>query len=239
MPLLFALCASGAMAEPGSGPRETVDQTFTTESPGTPTGLGFTGTYHAAGNESGNPPYMRRMVFYPPEGMRYDTSVPESCTATDLQLSLQGPDACPEGSLIGTGRAKGIFFQPIGHAFEFDRFDHVLYIANNANEQIMLVEAEGYSVTRGKIHPDGSIEFNAPTCFPTPPTGQCFDDYVLQTSSATVMPEYTKTTGGGVGSYATTPPECPATGRWETRVHFWWADGAEDDVVTTQPCVTG
>ena len=46
-------------------------------------------------------PYMRRMTFYPPAGMRHDTSVPEQCTASDFELSMNGPAACPEGSLIG------------------------------------------------------------------------------------------------------------------------------------------
>src|SRR5690349_9109297 len=89
--LTCALTAAPALAEPASGPRETVDQAYTTTAPGAPTGLGYSGTYHAAGDPQGNPPYMRKMVFYPPAGFRYDTGVPDQCTATDLQLEAQGP----------------------------------------------------------------------------------------------------------------------------------------------------
>lgn len=229
---LPAIVAATAAAQPGSGPRETVDQGFTTTRPGAPTGTTFSGVYHAAGDPKGNPPYMRRMVFYPPPGMRYDTSVPEQCTASDLELSVRGPDACPAGSRLGTGTTEGIFYEPVRHDFVFDNYQHTLDVMNNAGEQILLVKAEGYSVVRGKVNPDGSMDFRPPTCFPTPPTGQCTDDYVLQLKSSSVLAPITK----GDRSYATTPPTCPAARHWSTTIRFWWADGSEDTVVTTQPC---
>ena len=59
----------------------------------------------------------------------------------------------------------------------------------------------------------------------------------MQLKSATSMPPFTRETpGGGVESYATTPPTCPAVGYWESRVRFEWGDGNVDDVVTRQPC---
>ena len=47
---------------------------MTTTQPNAPSGFAFDGTYHAAGNPGGNPPYMRRMIFYNRSGARYDTS---------------------------------------------------------------------------------------------------------------------------------------------------------------------
>jgi hypothetical protein len=231
--LAFPLLAlpGGAAAEPGSGPRETVDQTYTTTHPGTPTGGTFTGRYHAAGDESGNPPYMRRMTFYPPPGFRYDTSVPEQCTASDLELEVRGPSACPPGSHLGEGTTEGIFYEPVGNFFEFDHYTHPIHVFNNADEQIILVESEGFTVVRGRFQPDGSLVFNQPTCFPMPPTG-CASDYVLQLGTTATTPPYVTSSG----SYATTPPECPVDGQWRTTINFEWADGSVDDVVTTQPC---
>src|SRR3954453_22709812 len=104
--------AAPAAAEPGSGPRETINQTFTATTPSTPTGLGWSGTYHAAGDPQAPPPPMTRMVFYAPPGFRYDTSVPGQCTATDAQLSVQGPSACPESSRLGDGTTEGLFYYP-------------------------------------------------------------------------------------------------------------------------------
>ena len=237
--LVLALCAllpALARAEPASGPREDLDQTFTATKPGKPTGLGFSGSYHAPGDPNANPPYMRRMVFFPPKGMRYDTSVPDRCTATDIELEVRGPDACPDGSRIGKGTTEGIFYQPIAHAFEMSHYKNGLTIVNNANEQIMLVESEGWTVARGHFRPDGSVEFASPTCFPAPPAGQCVDDYVLQLRSATTIPAYTKRSAAGVRSYATTPPTCPKRRYWQTRIRFWWADGSVDTVAPRQPC---
>jgi hypothetical protein len=232
MSVLASLAAAApALAEPASGPRQEIDQTFTTTAPNTPTGVGWDATYHAAGDPSSPPPYMERMTFYPPEGFRFDTSVPESCTATDAELAVRGPAACPAGSLVGQGETEGLFMAPITKAFVFHEFWHRIYLMNNAGEQIVLVEAEGFEVMRGKFQPDGSLEFNPTTCFPRPPTG-CADDYIIQLRTTSFVPAYTN----AKGSYATTPPTCPESGYWDTTVRFWWKDGNEDAVVTRQPC---
>ena len=231
-----ALAAAGVAAQPASGPRENIDQRFTTTRPGAPTGTRWTATYHAAGAMHQDPPYLRRMVFYPPRGMRYDTSVPARCTAPDVVLQAFGPDACPPASRLGSGTVKGVFFEPIGHDFVVDRYTHHVDVMNNANEQIILVKAEGYAVVRGQVRPDGTQDFRPPTCFPAPPVGDCLDDYVLQTFSTTFLPAYTKTVGGRLRGYARTPPRCPASGYWRTTVKFWWGSGAVDSVVTRQRC---
>jgi hypothetical protein len=232
MGVLALACAPTAGAQPGSGPREDIDESFTATQPGAPTGLAFNGSYHAADNPQGNPPYMRRMEFVPPAGMGFDPTVPDQCTATDIQLEAQGPKACPAGSVIGSGTADGIFFEPVAHAFVIDRFHHTVDIVNGPGQQIMLVHSEGYTVVRGRMQPDGTTDFATPTCFPAPPAGGCADDYILQLGSSVAIPAYTR----GAHSYATTPPTCPATGAWETTVRFWWADGTADDVVSRQPC---
>jgi hypothetical protein len=233
---LFALLAAAAAAEPASGPREAVNESFTSRTPNTATGMTYTGSYHAAGDPNGDPPYLRRMVFSPPRGMRFDTSVPDRCTATDIELEAMGPDACPAGSRLGEGTTDGLFWAPVTHAFLVDHFNHHLDILNNANEQIMLVHSEGYTVVRGRMQPDGSTIFDSTTCFPASPTGQCPDDYILQLKSATSILPYTKTEGGRTRNYATTPRTCPLRGYWATTISFWWADGATDKVVSRQPC---
>jgi hypothetical protein len=230
--LAFVLWMPGAAAA-ATGPHETVDETFTMTQPGAPTGLSFTGRYHAAGDENGNPPFMRRMVFYLPSRMRLDTSVPPRCSATDAQLSIEGPDACPAGSRLGGGMTNGIFFAPLAQSVVIDRYNHTIDVMNAADEQVMLVHAEGYSVVHGQVGADGSLAFESPTCFPTPPTG-CADDYVLQLGSSVNLPAYTTASGQ---SYATTLPACAASGHWTTTIAFWWSDGSLDRVPTTQPCV--
>ena len=233
---LSALCAAGAAAQPASGPRETVNQPFTTTRPNSPTGVGYTGSYHAAGNAHGNPPFLRRMAFYPPRGVRFDTTVPARCSASDIELQLEGPAACPPGSRLGGGTGEGLVLVPFAHSIVFDHYKHTLDVMNAANEQIILVKSEGFTVVRGRIRPDGAIAFNLPTCFPAPPAGRCVDEYIMQLRSSTFLPRYTRTSRGRVRSYATTPAKCPARGYWQTTVRFWWANGAIDSVVTKEPC---
>ena len=233
---LALLAPAVAPARPASGPREDIDQRFTTTRPHTPTGSLYSASFHAAGNPRGNPPYLRKMVFYPPRGQRYDTRVPARCTASDPVLQVAGPDACPPGSVIGGGEVRGIFYYPIAHSFTLDHYRHDATIVNGPNQQIVLVKAEGYAVARGYFRPDGSLEFNPQTCFPAAPVGKCADDYILQLKTVSNIRRYTKAVNGHVRSYTWTPPRCPARGYWATTVKFSWGNGAVDRVVTRQPC---
>lgn len=233
---LSQLLSAAAAAQPASGPHEDVDQSFTTTRPDSPTGVNYSGVYHAPGDPQGNPPYLRQLIFYPPRGTRFDTSVPDRCTATDAQLQVMGPAACSPGSRLGGGTAEGLFFAPVTHAFLIDHYQHTLDVMNNADEQILLVQSEGFTVVRGRIRPDGSSEFNPTTCFPAPPAGPCADDYILQLKSSTMVPPYTKISGGRTRAYVTTPPTCPARGFWQTTIRLSWSDGSVDNVVSNQPC---
>jgi hypothetical protein len=49
----------------------------------------------------------------------------------------------------------------------------------------MLIESGVWTVVRGKIHRDNSLEYNATTCFPAPPAGPCADDYLWWTDGTT------------------------------------------------------
>ena len=40
----------------------------------------------------------------------------------------------------------------------------------------------------------------------------------------------------GGRAYTTTPPKCPKSGAWQSRVRFWWADGTDETVVSKHPC---
>jgi hypothetical protein len=214
-----------AAADPVTFAHGTIDQQLTTTQPGSPAGSHFTGTYHAAGDPGGDPPYMRRMTFYPPPGMQYDTSVPERCTASDAELQLRGPAACPPGSRIGAGTASA---KAMGEVRTVD-----VEVFNNTGEQIMVIASPGlYTVSRGKIAADGTTVFESPTCFPHVGGTPCAIDNTLQLGSDVTFPAYVRDGRG----YLTTPSDCPASGNWESTVRFWWKDGTEDAVVLRQPC---
>jgi hypothetical protein len=228
--LLVAACAAAsaapAAAEPVSGIHATLEQSFTTTKPGTPSGFTFHGRYHAAGDPGGPPPYMRKMVSYNTAGIRYDTSVPERCTASDIELAARGAAACPEGSKLGGGTTWTSFMGGPPQESEMELF-------NNANEQIILARSPlVVTVARGRIHPDGSVEFASPTCYPSVPGTTCPADTVLQLESKMTAPPYVR----DGRSYMTTPARCPKSGSWLTPIRFWWANGTEETVVAAKPC---
>lgn len=217
-----------ATAKPVDFAHGTIDQTLTTVRPNTGAGSHFTARYHAAGDPEAPPPYMRKMTFYNEEGRRWNTSVPERCTASDLELAASGAAACPDDSRIGGGTADILFMGSFPNTVEIDVF-------NNTREQIMLARSSGLTtVTRGLIRPDSSIEFASPTCFPS--HAGCPVDNVLQVGSDVRFPPYTRRSGGKARSYMTTPAKCPKSRRWRSTVRLWWADGSDDRVVIRQPC---
>jgi hypothetical protein len=91
-------------------------------------------------------------------------------------------------------------------------------------------------VARGKIHPDGSVEFASPTCYPTVQPAGCPVDNVLQMKSVIAVKPYTRTIHGVSRSYMTTAPTCPAARVWRMPIRLWWADGSVDTVVVEEPC---
>jgi hypothetical protein len=225
---LLLAAPSVAMAEPVSSPHGTLDYRLTTAQPGAPAGWTFTGTYHAAGDAQALPPYMRRMTFYHPPGMRFDTGVPGRCTASDAELAVRGAAACPADSRLGGGTVWISFMGGVPRPSAVEHF-------NNTDEQIVVGRSPGVAtIVRAHMHPDGSVEYESPTCYPSVPPLGCPVDNSLQVKSAISVPPYTR----GGRSYLTTPPDCPASGRWETPVRFWWADGTVDTAVTEQPCTS-
>lgn len=222
-----ALAISPAVAGAGTAsfPHGTVEMTGTTTQPGTPTGTTFTATYHAAGDPNGDPPYMRRMKFLAHPGSRYDTSVPGRCTASDAEIALRGPAACPADSRLGAGSATG----KLGGRVSSPRMD--LY--NNTDEQILIISTPGvYSISRGKIGADQSLTFEPPTCYPNVSVAGCPVDNALNLGTHMVLDNYVRDGRG----YLTTPPTCPESGYWENGMEYWWADGSHDTMVIKMPC---
>jgi hypothetical protein len=218
-----------AAAAPVSFAHGTIDNRMTATRTNAPTGSSFTGSYHAAGDPSAPPPYMRKMVFYAPPGQRFDTSVPERCSATDAELEARGGAACPAGSRIGGGTVEGSF---LGFPTKLDVESY-----NAADAMIMVASSPGlYTVMRGHIAPDQSVEWASPTCFPSAQPAPCPVDDALQLASTVTVPARTRADGGIVRSYMTTAPSCPKSGHWNATVRLWWADGTTDTVLTPQPC---
>jgi hypothetical protein len=217
---------AAALAQPVKMRHGTVDDRFTTTAPGAATGFGYDGVYHAAGDAKGAPPYLRKMTFYTPRGQHYDTTAAPRCTASDAELAIRGAAACPAGSRLGGGKVVGRFMGQFDNTLEADFF-------NAPGEQIILARSPVFaSVSRGKIAPDQSVTYQAPTCFPWLVEAPCPVDNALQIASHMKVPRHRS----GPRAYMWTPPRCPRSGHWTTGIRFWWKDGTTDLVRTRQAC---
>jgi hypothetical protein len=226
--MLLLAWPAAATAAPASGPRETVDITVTTTAPATSAGLTYAAAYHAAGDPGGDPQALRRIAVLAPAGTRVDTTVPDRCAASDQQLELMGDAACPPGSRVGSGQVtvKVLGGPPSTYPTSVFNADHA---------QLELVKSgdRGIAVARSTIDENGNIDGEVPTCITggTAPSGCPFDQSALISQKLT-----TEALAAGSRAYLRTPPSCPASGSWETRVLLTYADGVTDAVTPQQPC---
>ncbi len=214
--LAAAVAAAPAAAEPS---RQTASLKFTTMTPGAPTGVVLDADYFDPANPEGKPPAVRRVVTTLASGARYDTSVPEQCTASDAELMLAGPSACPAGSVVGTGWLtfdSGAGDTTAGVSFH-NRTDELIFVNTVQGTPARTVLRAPISGT--------TITSDVPTLPGTPPDGGALDQ---------VHYEDFPVVKDGRG-YITTPPTCP-TGTWINSVTFTYADGVTQTVRSASPC---
>lgn len=226
------LLAPGAGAIPDSGPHETVNLTTSTQRPNASAGLTYAARYHSATDHHADPPALRHLRIRLPRGIQIDTSVPARCTASDTELMVVGESACPADARVGTGQAT---IRQVGLAKA--TYDTVLYNAKDDLFELVksggMVVAVVHTYVRGKRTLDGPI----PTCLGggQPPDGCPTDQFTLLANHLTVHPE---SAGHGAHrrNYGTTPPSCPGSHRWRTRVTLRYADGSVDRVSPSVRC---
>lgn len=226
--LLGALPAANAAAD---GSRQDARLSFTTDKPGKPSGLVLDVDYRDPEHPKGKPPAVRRVVTTLARGARYDTSVPERCTAPDAALMLFGEAACPLGSKVGVG-AITLDTGLLGPG----RFvDAEVDFLNDTNELIFLNTVRGSrarTVVRAQVTRRRTITA-APFLPGTPPEGAAIDKVHVKDF------RIVERRAGERRAYITTPQRCPPSGRWLNKVTFTYADGVTQVVRSRSPCERG
>ena len=207
-----------------SGSRQKAELRFTTEKPGRSTGMKLSIDYRNPRDRDAKPPAVRRLVEKLARGARFDTGVPDLCTASDAELMAEGASACPQDSRVGTG----VITFDTGFA-EPARFVVVdVVFLNNTDELIFLATPRGTGsrvVSRSSLG-KRTITGSVPTLPGTPPDGAAID-------SAEAKLEPLERNGR---SYITTPRDSPDRGRWFNRIRFTYADGVSQVTRTSNPC---
>jgi hypothetical protein len=196
--------------------------------PGSPTATVADWTFQNPENPGVKPHTPARMVVHGPAGGVIDTTAPPQCHASDAELRLLGPDACPKATQVGTGHA----ISDTGGGGPFPRYSEAnLTEFNNQDEVIGVGEIETLPffkpVDRTKIH-NGTSTTNFPLFPGVPPP----DPYTPFKRLRIVFPRYVR----NGRAYMRTPLTCPAARYWTMTIEFTYVDGVKQTVKSRSPC---
>jgi hypothetical protein len=225
--LLTAAAASIACQSAAAEPTARVDyrDQFTTTAPGAPSGRMFHDEFFNAQDASAKPPPVQHVHVQLPHGARFNWRAVPLCTASDAQLMAEGESACPAASKVGS------------EVYSFDTgvegpnriVTSDIAFLNNKDELIILTRERqsGTRVaTRGKLGPE-TFDFDLPPLPGTPPDGG---------ADKLEDAKYPVSVGHSGKAWLTTPPTCPATGKWTFRVDYTFRNGEKITKTSDSPC---
>jgi hypothetical protein len=222
--VLWLLAAAVACAAAGvalASPRfaSTLAFTFSSQVPGSPSGFDSLATFSDPGEPGGKPKELIRIKvgFHP--GTRIDTAALPRCRASDRNVRLFGLRACPASTSLGIVHAVGVIstgqrLNPVGHLF------------NARRAIIVVVTVDGRYVTSFR---DDLTRDTLTVNFRIPPG-------VSLIRFKPHIPRHFRKRAGKRRAYMRTPPSCPATGAWTTRVLFSYRDGSTQELTAATPC---
>jgi hypothetical protein len=227
--LAMAVAAVAATAAPASAESSRLaDFSFRLSSttPGTPTGFHTTFRLRKEGDPDAKPTPLRTAVIQLPAGLRYDTGATPECNASDEELRARGSDACPPESQLTLGTFSAISgFGPPADPIQGDN-----HVFNGPSQLIEVITVPGGSPAPGfdRLTLKGTTLTAHP---PTTPGGPPEGETAVRGSDFNVPVR-----GTAARPLVTTPPTCPASGKWTTTATFGFSNGDKDTVVSTTPC---
>jgi hypothetical protein len=213
-------CGGGALASPQFA--ATLQFTYSSQAPNSPSGIDSLATWSDPGEPGGKPKELQRIkvLFHP--GTRLDTSALPVCKASGEKVQRLALRACPASTRLGTVRARGVIstgavFDPIATLF-------------NARREIIVVVMLGDRLLTNFRDDVGrrSITINAKI-----PGG------IALTSFRPHIPVHFRKRGKRRRAYMRTPPTCPTSGFWTTAVTFTYRDGSTQQLAAPSPCRRG
>ncbi|HEX8074636.1 MAG TPA: hypothetical protein VF545_06605 [Thermoleophilaceae bacterium] len=229
-----ASLAAGAAGAAAADPAK-IDyrDTFTTQQPGSSSARLFDVAFADPDDPNAKPPVVSHVHAVLPEGARYDTTAVPRCTASDAEMMLQGTDACPAETRVGTVDFLVDSGAPPPTP-DSERFTPVDITLFNAKDHAILLSRDSasgaYVVVRAPID-GGTLDIDVPPLPGTPPYGGA------DKREHAIVLARTGTQNGRRLSYITTPPTCPASGKWEFHIDYTFRDGRKQTVRDQTPCL--
>ena len=225
--LLAAAAASIACQSAAAEPTASVDyrDAFTTKKPGMPSGRVFHDEFFNARDRSAKPPPVQHIHIQLPHGGRFNWRAVPLCTASDAELTAEGPSACPSGSNVGA------------EVYSFDTgmdgpnriVTSDITFLNNREELIILTRERQTGtrvVTRGKLGPE-TFDFDLPPLPGTPPDGG---------ADKLEDAKYPVSIGPAGKAWLTTPRMCPRSRKWTFRADYTFRNGEKVTRTSKSPC---
>src|SRR3954454_23974156 len=217
------IACQGAAAEPTASVE--YRDAFTTKKPGAPTGRVFHDEFFNAGDRSGKPPPVQHIHIQLPHGARFNWRAVPLCTASDAELTAEGPSACPAGSRGGA------------EVYSFDTgvdgpnrlVTRDITFLNNKEELIILTRERQSGtrvVTRGQLGPE-PVDFDLPPLPGPPPDGG---------ADKLEDAKYPVSIGPSEKAWLTTPRTCPRSRKWTFGADYTFRNGEKVTRTSTSPC---
>ena len=226
--LLLLLTSGNAFAQ-GEPSRQSFDLTFDSQRPDDSTGFSELIDYVNPADHQAKPLAVQRIVVELAPGTGLDTSAPERCTAPDPVLIVEGPNACPAGSRVGTGQVD----LNTGLPGPTGILRNDVTLLNNTSEVIFVFQPQDSGlrfVSRAKVEGRSFIT-EVPPIPGGPPDGFTAIDRVELTVRAISSGQGSRRKG-----YITTPRSCPASGSWTNTARFTYRDNVTQTVASDSPC---
>lgn len=227
MVLLVAATCLAPAARGATEGNAALQLTFTSTTPGVSTGMHVDVRLGNPVGSDKKPLQLTGARIHLPTGTVIDTSTRPQCSAPDPAMQTAGTLACPGDSQVGKGSLEGEtgFGPPIDPLVGDDT------VFNGKDELIEIVTPPGAPAPAAGVDHltiSGSTLTAHPPSVPGGP-----DDYKTDIKRITfVVPAYAV----DGKAYITTPPQCPASGRWRTVATFYFADGTSNRVTADTPC---
>jgi hypothetical protein len=228
-----AMVVAGTVGVPPAGaqsqtPRQTYSERFTTDQPGALTGRAYAIDWVNPADPHGKPPSFSHLRVELAAGARFDTSALPQCRASDAELMVAGPSACPRDSVVANDETLiDTGFPGPGRHVTSD-----LVFFNNRNELVLLatIRENGTRVVLRAQVGVNTIDLDVPPLPGTPPDGGA-----AKRQRGTFYPRSTVRDRTQV-NYLTTPRTCPSSGFWVNTVTYTYRDGVTQTAHSRSPC---
>lgn len=197
---------------------------FTSRRPDSTTGAHLIAAVHRGSPEEKPSPLRTETLTLPP-GARFNGRAVPACQATDQEIQMLGPAACPAASQVGSGTLQ----VALGSPSDPETADVTIFNWGRGTVEVVTAPGTGrtLAIDRGDFTGPGQLTNHPPNAPGGPPD--------FRASVSAVDFTYRDVPGG----FITTSERCPSSGMWTSRVSYSTADGRSYQATAATPCETG